>query len=51
MEFRNQNRNLKTNTPIILAPLKGRMVDVHVERRMVQPASHIFVIVAQKVSV
>lgn len=32
-------------------PLKGHMVNVHVERRMVEPASHIFVIVAQKVSV
>jgi len=36
---------------ILLAPLKGHMVNVHVKRRMVEPASHIFVIVAQKVSV
>ena len=36
---------------ILLTPLKGHMVNVHVERRMVEPASHIFVIVAQKVSV
>ena len=34
-----------------MEPLKGHMVNIHVERRMVEPASHIFVIVAQKVSV
>ena len=34
-----------------MEPLKGHMVNQHEERRIGEPASHIFVIVAQKVSV